>query len=77
MFDLRWIREHPDAFDRSLERRGDEPLSPQVLDLDARRRDAQTRLQEMQEQRNAASKQIGAAMQDGRKDEASKKNDER
>lgn len=70
MFDLKWIREHPDVFDRSLVRRGDESLSEQVLDLDARRRDAQTRLQEMQERRNAASKQIGAAMQDGRKDEA-------
>ena len=70
MFDLRWIREHPDAFDRSLVRRGDKPLSEQVLDLDAQRRGAQTRLQEMQERRNAASKQIGAAMQDGRKDEA-------
>ncbi len=70
MLDLRWIREHPDAFDRSLVRRGDEPLSAQLLDLDAQRRDAQTRLQEMQERRNAASKQIGAAMQDGRKDEA-------
>jgi len=70
MFDLKWIREHPDAFDRSLIRRGDQALSQQVLDLDARRRDAQTRLQEMQERRNAASKQIGAAMQDGRKDEA-------
>ena len=72
MFDLRWIREHPDAFDRSLVRRGDAPLSQQVLDLDARRRDAQTRLQEMQERRNAASKEIGAAMQNGRKDEAEK-----
>jgi seryl-tRNA synthetase len=70
MFDIKWIREHPDAFDRSLIRRGDQALSQQVLDLDARRRDAQTRLQEMQERRNAASKQIGAAMQDGRKDEA-------
>ncbi|MDA0784957.1 MAG: serine--tRNA ligase [Proteobacteria bacterium] len=70
MFDLRWIREHPDAFDRSLVRRGDQPLSEQVLGLDAQRRGAQTRLQEMQEQRNAASKQIGAAMQEGRKDEA-------
>ncbi|MBT3810887.1 MAG: serine--tRNA ligase [Rhodospirillaceae bacterium] len=70
MFDLRWIREHPDAFDHSLVRRGDEPLSQQVLDIDARRRDAQTRLQEMQERRNAASKQIGAVMQAGRKDEA-------
>jgi seryl-tRNA synthetase len=70
MFDLKWIRENPDAFDRSLVRRGDQPLSEQVLNLDAQRRDAQTRLQEMQERRNAASKQIGAAMQDGRKDEA-------
>ncbi len=70
MFDLKWIRESPDAFDRSLVRRGDQPLSEQVLNLDAQRRDAQTRLQEMQERRNAASKQIGAAMQDGRKDEA-------
>ena len=70
MLDLRWIREHPDAFDRSLVRRGDDPLSAQLLELDAQRRDAQTRLQEMQERRNAASKQIGAAMQDGRKDEA-------
>jgi seryl-tRNA synthetase len=70
MFDLRWIREHPDAFDRSLVRRGDLPLSEQVLDLDAQRRGAQTRLQEMQERRNAASKQIGAAMQDGSKNEA-------
>ncbi len=70
MLDLRWIREHPDAFDRSLERRGDQPLSDELLNLDAQRRGAQTRLQEMQERRNAASKQIGAAMQDGRKDEA-------
>ncbi|MGB0572167.1 MAG: serine--tRNA ligase [Alphaproteobacteria bacterium] len=69
MLDIRWIREHPDAFDRSLVRRGDDPLSAQLLDLDAQRRDAQTLLQEMQERRNATSKQIGAAMQDGRTDE--------
>ncbi|MBO22302.1 MAG: serine--tRNA ligase [Rhodospirillaceae bacterium] len=70
MFDLKWIRDHPEAFDRSLIRRGDDPLSAQVLELDARRRDAQTRLQEIQKRRNTASKQIGAAMQDGRKDQA-------
>ena len=64
MFDLKWIRDHPEAFDRSLIRRGDDPLSAQVLELDARRRDAQTRLQEIQKRRNTASKQIGAAMQD-------------
>lgn len=70
MFDLKWIRENPEALDRSLQRRGDSPVSERVLELDATRRGAQTRLQEMQERRNAASKQIGAAMKDGRTDEA-------
>lgn len=70
MFDLKWIRENPEALDRSLQRRGDSPVSGRVLELDTARRSAQTRLQEMQERRNAASKQIGAAMKDGRTDEA-------
>ncbi len=70
MFDLKWIRENPDSFDRSLERRGESPLSGRVLELDAARRSAQTRLQDMQQRRNAASKQIGAAMKGGRTDEA-------
>jgi seryl-tRNA synthetase len=29
MYDIKWIREHPDAFDRGLKRRGLEPLSRQ------------------------------------------------
>lgn len=70
MFDLKWIRENPEALDRSLQRRGDSPVSERVLELDSVRRAAQTRLQEMQEGRNAASKQIGAAMKDGRSDDA-------
>jgi len=65
MFDLKWIRENPDAFDRAMRRRGLEPLSERVLDLDARRREAQTRLQEMQSRRNAASKEIGQKKQAG------------
>ncbi len=70
MHDIRWIRDNPDAFDRSLARRGEEALSVRVLELDSRRRDAQTRLQDMQERRNAASKRIGQAMKEGAKDEA-------
>ena len=27
MYDIKWIREHPEAFDRGLTRRGLEPLS--------------------------------------------------
>jgi len=70
MHDLKWIRENPKALDRSLQRRGDEPVSARVLEFDTDRRAAQTRLQEMQERRNAASKLIGAAIKDGRGDEA-------
>ena len=70
MFDLKWIRENPEALDRSLTRRGDAPVSARVLELDAARRAAQTRLQDMQQRRNAASKDIGGAMKDGRTEEA-------
>jgi seryl-tRNA synthetase len=70
MFDLKWIRENPEALDRSLQRRGDIPVADHVLELDTARRSAQTRLQEKQERRNSASKLIGAAMKDGRADEA-------
>ncbi|MCW2243187.1 serine--tRNA ligase [Azospirillum canadense] len=66
MHDLRAIRENPDAFDRGLARRGLEPMSPKVLDLDSRRRAAQTQLQEMQARRNEAAKEIGLAKREGR-----------
>lgn len=59
MFDIRWIRENPDAFDAAMARRGLGPQSPALLQLDAKRRDAQTRAQELQTERNALSKQIG------------------
>ncbi|WP_448206518.1 serine--tRNA ligase [Azospirillum sp. sgz302134] len=66
MHDLRAIRENPDAFDRGLARRGLEPMSPTLLDLDSRRRAAQTQLQEMQARRNEAAKEIGVAKREGR-----------
>jgi len=66
MHDLRAIREKPDAFDRGLARRGLEPMSPVVLDLDQRRRAAQTQAQEMLARRNEVSKQVGLAKREGR-----------
>ena len=66
MHDLRAIRENPESFDRGLARRGLEPMSPTVLDLDQRRRAAQTQLQEMQARRNEAAKEIGLAKREGR-----------
>ena len=62
MFDLKWIRDHPDAFDEGRRRRGLAPLAPAVVALDETRRAAIARLQAVQERRNAASKEVGAAM---------------
>lgn len=59
MFDIKWIRDNPEEFDKGMARRGLEPQSPSLLALDAARRDAQTRAQEFQTERNTLSKQIG------------------
>ena len=59
MFDLRWLRENPSAFDASLARRGQPPAAESILALDATRREIETRLQEEQAERNALSRRIG------------------
>ncbi|MGH6892619.1 MAG: serine--tRNA ligase [Dongiaceae bacterium] len=59
MFDVKWIRENPAAFDRGRARRNLPPLAAEIVALDARRRAAQTSWQEMQARRNELSKQIG------------------
>src|SRR5262245_23651821 len=61
MYDIKWIHEHPDAFDRGLKRRGLEPLSKKMVALDEKRRAAITKLEQAQARRNAASKEIGDA----------------
>lgn len=70
MHDIATIRREPDAFDAGLARRGAEPVSTKLLDLDARRRAVLTELQDAQNRRNAASKAIGQAMSKGDTDEA-------
>jgi len=65
MHDLKTIRDDPKAFDAALGRRGLMPQSTDILDLDARRRAAQTRLQEYQQRRNEVSKQVGAVKSKG------------
>ena len=61
MYDIKWIREHPDAFDRGLKRRGLDPLSKKLVALDEKRRAAITKFEQAQARRNAASKEIGDA----------------
>ena len=61
MYDIKWIREHPEAFDRGLKRRGLEPLSKKLVTLDEKRRAAITKFEQAQARRNAVSKEIGEA----------------
>ena len=62
MFDIKWIREHLDAFDAGLAKRGLEPQAARLIALDDKRRAHVASLQEAQNRRNTASKEIGKAM---------------
>jgi seryl-tRNA synthetase len=65
MFDLKTIRDDPDAFDRGLARRGLAPRTPEILALDKEWRAAQTKAEQLQAERNQLNKQIGAAKAKG------------
>ena len=59
MHDIRFIREHPEAFDAALARRGLPAMSADILEMDQQRRALQGKIQELQSRRNVASKEIG------------------
>ncbi|WP_306017003.1 serine--tRNA ligase [Oceanicaulis sp. MMSF_3324] len=68
MHDIRLIRDEPAAFDAAMAQRGLEPQAQRLIDLDARRREATTRLQEVETERNSKSKEIGKAKAQGDED---------
>src|SRR5438105_1563252 len=61
MHDLRWIRDHPVEFKSGLARRGLEAAAEKVFHLDQQWREAETRAQKAQAERNRVSRLIGAA----------------
>ncbi len=65
MHDIRAIRDNPAAFDAALARRGLPPQSPALLALDEDRRACITAAEAALADRNAASKQVGAAKAKG------------
>ncbi|WP_416799196.1 serine--tRNA ligase [Ciceribacter azotifigens] len=62
MLDIKWIRENAEALDAALATRSAEPQAAHLIALDEKRRSVVQSLQDMQSRRNAASKEIGAAM---------------
>lgn len=65
MHDIKAIRENPAAFDATLARRGDAPMSAALLAVDAARRAAIQAAEEAQAEQNKASKLVGAAKASG------------
>jgi len=61
MHDIRFIREHPQAFDDGLKKRNLPPLSAELLAIDKQRRAAISQSEAAQAKRKALSRQIGIA----------------
>ena len=61
MHDIKSIRENQTAFDQALARRGLPPRAAELVGIDERRRHYIAASEQMQAQRNAASKEIGEA----------------
>ena len=73
MIDVKFLRENPEAVRENIRKKFQEhklPLVDEVIDLDARSRAAQKEADELRNQKNKLSKQIGALMAQGKKEEA-------
>jgi len=66
MFDIKWIRDNPAAFDAGMAKRGLAAQSEALIALDSERRDLLTQAQDVQAERNKLSKEIGIAKREGR-----------
>ncbi len=65
MLDIKFIRDNPAEFDAALAKRGVDPKSKEILDLDRQRREVIAETQAIQTERNEASKKIGQAKASG------------
>ncbi len=70
MLDIKFIRENPAAVKKALATRKADADIDGLLALDAARRSAITKAEELKGERNAASKAIGGLMKEGKKAEA-------
>ena len=72
MFDIKWIKENPEAFDEGMRQRSYSASASELIALDDERKAHVAKLQEAQTNRNALSKEIGVAMGSGDKELAEK-----
>ncbi|MGO8760676.1 MAG: serine--tRNA ligase [Desulfobaccales bacterium] len=70
MLDLKFVREHQDEVEQALKNRGQAISLDEYRGREAQRRQLLTRLEELRHERNTRSKEVGALMQAGKRDEA-------
>ena len=73
MLDIRFVRENPEAVKENIRKKFQDkklPLVDEVIALDAESRKTQQEADALRADRNRISKQIGALMGQGKKDEA-------
>ena len=73
MIDIKFLRENPDAVKENIKKKFQDaklPLVDEVIKLDAERRACQQEVDELKANKNKISKQIGALMAQGKKEEA-------
>ena len=73
MLDIKFLREHPDVVKQNIKNKFQDSkleLVDEVIELDQKNRDIKNELQSLQANRNKLSKQIGALMGQGKKEEA-------
>ena len=73
MIDIKFLRENPDTVKENIKKKFQDhklPLVDEVIELDAQARKTQQEADNLRAERNKLSKQIGALMGQGKKDEA-------
>ena len=73
MLDMKFVRENPDKVKENIQKKFQDaklPMVDEVIDLDARSRAAKQETDDLRSKRNLLSKQIGALMAQGKKEEA-------
>ena len=79
MLDIKFLRENPDAVKDNIRKKFEDqklPLVDEVIALDKRNREIKVEVQAMQAEVNKTSKQIGALMKQGKKEEATQIRDD-
>ena len=73
MLDIKFVRANPDIVKENIKKKFQDdklPMVDEVIAYDKELREAKTRVEYLRSQRNSISKQIGALMGQGKKDEA-------